>query len=654
MKKFLTPKRLLILFVAVNLVIGIFTASDYGISIDESQETDRAEIAMRRYTLHETGNPIGEYEALGINQYYGTVLMMGFLFFEKTFQPLLGTERHAILHYTFFVTFQIGIVLFYALLRRWVKDWWALAAAVLFGTQPLLYGHAFINPKDIPSMVVFLAAVLAGLWMADKLEASKPPVAEYGRKLLGLMQDDWASFKEGTRRMLRFSLWGIAGLGLLWVLRIHRLAVAGVVNFIYQADPNTWLGQQAASLMPNMASQPVDGYIARAQAVSRWAVLGVLIGLLLIVFVAGLFLFQRTRTNLWQESVPTYFRKGARLSRAAWWAVILAGGVWGLAIATRASNMVAGLMIGLYLVLRLREKSILPLVVYSLAAVVVCYAAWPYLWYFGLQGFLGAMQAFANYPYLGGRIWLRGSIPHEEIPRTFLLQVIAIQYTIPMLVLSAVGVVVGVVLAVRKKLPRVDVFILMCWFFLPILYSIIARPIHYNNFRQFFFITTPLFVFAGLAMEKGAALLKNRVVLAAALVVVFLPGLVGMVRLHPYQYVYYNQIVGGPEGAYRYYEMDYWVIGYKEAIEYINANAPEDAEILVVGGGDVTNQYLRKDLHKIPLGASSTEEDLSGYDYVLLGTNHRASALEHAYALPTVYEVKAGEAVLVYVKQVVP
>jgi hypothetical protein len=649
-EKLLKPKTILLLFIAVNLVIGLFTVSDYGLSIDESQETDRAEIAMRRYTLNETGDPVREYETLGVNQYYGTVLMMVFLFFENTFRPLLGTARHDILHYTFFITFQVGVYLVYLLVRRWTKEWWAMVAALLFGTQPLFYGHAFINPKDIPGMVIFLGTVAAGFWMVDKLEEKKPPVKDYGRKLSGLIRQDWETLKEKTRHRLRnfFVFEGV--LVLLWLLRVHLWLVAMLIGAFYRAEAGSLSGRLFARFAPNAAAIPLEDYAARAQAI-----LGPAVDVLVIVLLAGsvlfcLVVFWRARTDLWQKSIPTYFKKTIRMDRAGWLAVAGAGALWGVAISTRATAIAAGGMIGLYTLLRLREKAVFPLVGYTLAALVACIATWPYLWYFGLQGFLDGMGVFANYPFVDGRVWFRGVIPFEEIPRTFLLQVMAIQFTEPLVVLSVVGMVLAVVLAVRKKLPRTDMFISLSWFWMPILFSIITQPTLYNNFRQFFFITPPLFVFAGLALEYGAQFFRRGSVLAMVLVIVFAPGVVEMARLHPYQYVYYNQFVGGVEGAYRYYELDYWVISYKEAVEYLNENAPEGAQILMVNGGDVPEQYARPDLTFIPLKGEINNPELQQVDYVLLTTNHRHTQLENVYALETAYQVEVGGAVLTYVK----
>jgi len=54
----------------------------------------------------------------------------------------------------------VGVWIFYLLVRRWVQPWAAFGAALLFLLQPLFWGHAFINPKDIPYLVVLWPAFI--------------------------------------------------------------------------------------------------------------------------------------------------------------------------------------------------------------------------------------------------------------------------------------------------------------------------------------------------------------------------------------------------------------------------------------------------------------------------------------------------------------
>jgi hypothetical protein len=42
-----------------------------------------------------------------------------------------------------------------------------------------------------------------------------------------------------------------------------------------------------------------------------------------------------------------------------------------------------------------------------------------------------------------------------------------------------------------------------------------------------------------------------------------------MIRLHPYQAVYFNAFAGGPGGAAFRYELDYWGLSYKEGLRFL-------------------------------------------------------------------------------------
>ena len=44
-----------------------------------------------------------------------------------------------------------------------------------------------------------------------------------------------------------------------------------------------------------------------------------------------------------------------------------------------------------------------------------------------------------------------------------------------------------------------------------------------------------------------------------------------LIRLHPYEYLFYNSLVGGLEGASRSYDLDYWFNSMPEAIGQLEA-----------------------------------------------------------------------------------
>lgn len=111
-------------------------------------------------------------------------------------------------------------------------------------------------------------------------------------------------------------------------------------------------------------------------------------------------------------------------------------------------------------------------------------------------------------------------------------------------------------------------------FFAPV-YAIVFKSVHYDAIRHFLFIVPAMAVFVAIEITAITEWLREHKPLIAYCVYgviaigVLLP-VWQMVKLHPYQYVYYNQFVGGLPGANGQYETDYWATSYKEAAELIS------------------------------------------------------------------------------------
>jgi hypothetical protein len=50
-----------------------------------------------------------------------------------------------------------------------------------------------------------------------------------------------------------------------------------------------------------------------------------------------------------------------------------------------------------------------------------------------------------------------------------------------------------------------------------------------------------------------------------------------MVRLHPYEYIFFNRSFGGLRAALGRYETDYWGVSHKEGVDWLIANYKPDA-----------------------------------------------------------------------------
>lgn len=110
----------------------------------------------------------------------------------------------------------------------------------------------------------------------------------------------------------------------------------------------------------------------------------------------------------------------------------------------------------------------------------------------------------------------------------------------------------------------------------PFAYVLATRPAMYNGMRHFFFLMPPLYVLAALGLNQLCRSIEQRpqwigVAFAGIMFAAVVRESATMIELHPHQYVYFNTLVGGPAGAYRNYEMDYWSNFVPEAIQQLDA-----------------------------------------------------------------------------------
>ncbi len=161
----------ILILLVINLIIGLMTFRSYGLSWDESLFYDYGEALKYAYTPANwfSGN-FDVTQSFGSSGSDHANRGPAYLLVAMPFVTLwkgLGFDTASAWHLTNFLTFNLGIYLLYHLASKWVSKESALAVAALFTFQPLLWGHAFINPKDIPFLTFFLGAVLFGFEMVD-------------------------------------------------------------------------------------------------------------------------------------------------------------------------------------------------------------------------------------------------------------------------------------------------------------------------------------------------------------------------------------------------------------------------------------------------------------------------------------------------------
>jgi len=131
-------------------------------------------------------------------------------------------------------------------------------------------------------------------------------------------------------------------------------------------------------------------------------------------------------------------------------------------------------------------------------------------------------------------------------------------------------------------------------FVLPLVYLLVKQPAIHNGVRHFLFVYpagAALMAFALVAIYRGLGARRRwpRPSFCGLLVVLMLGNGIGLIRLHPFQYIYYNQFVGGPAGSLGVYETDYWFTAtphaYAQLIDWLEAHEHPKENISVSATG---------------------------------------------------------------------
>jgi hypothetical protein len=166
------------------------------------------------------------------------------------------------------------------------------------------------------------------------------------------------------------------------------------------------------------------------------------------------------------------------------------------------------------------------------------------------------------------------------------------------------------------------------------------------------FLSPPLFVLSGLGLQAIYRRLRIAWRYALFVVILLLPGIFACIQLHPYQYVYYNALVGGTAGAFRRYEMDYWATSYEDATEYLNRTAPQGSIVVVWGADHLVSAVARPDL-QVQEYRKAGDWEPDAAVYAVLSTRHDKDLSLYPDA-EVLYQVSRAGAVFAVVKQLQP
>ncbi|MBC2605824.1 hypothetical protein [Pelagicoccus albus] len=169
---------------------------------------------------------------------------------------------------------------------------------------------------------------------------------------------------------------------------------------------------------------------------------------------------------------------------------------------------------------------------------------------------------------------------------------------------------------------------------LPWIYVVVSEAAIHNGFRHMFYVLPMIAMISALGARWLLLTVwevpRWRVGSIGLLGFAMLLGLLSIIRLYPYQYMYYNTLVGGTAGAFGRYETDYWFLGSKEAFEILSDEVGESpTRIFVLGPQGVANYYAKPNMEIVENPALATHY-IGRYIPEIVGNNRILSEIDRA------------------------
>jgi len=226
------------------------------------------------------------------------------------------------------------------------------------------------------------------------------------------------------------------------------------------------------------------------------------------------------------------------------------------------------------------KKLIGHLVFFVLVAFGCLLFTWPYLWINPIGNFKNAFVVMSKYRWQGTYL-LNGVVYHEgEHVGKYLFRWIGITIPVLYLIVGFLGAIFFTIKNIQtpKKLFN-QPFKLMGWIFLghiiiPITAVLYFNSVLYDDWRQLYFIFIPFLFFAGyfflFIFENKSKWFKF---IAAGTTGYFIFIVLQMVRLHPFQHVYFNELVSHKNNYLQeHYDQDYWGTSFYNGLQWVLKN----------------------------------------------------------------------------------
>lgn len=556
-EKRITPGFILGIFLVLAFIIGIITIKDYGPSFDEPILYQYAKFLPSTYIKAAFQEPIDGIFEFGDKfvRYYGTAYLIIGELLNQGLMQVTRLDVYQRWHILNLAVFLVGVWGLYWLIKKMLSKEAALFASVLYLSQPLLWGHAIMNPKDTPFASLFILSIAAGVKMVEEIRRSsgeKKPI----RAITTFLLKKWYGY----------FLW-VPALVFFLDRTINHFITRPILQSFFQligsSADNSPIKSFILAHASNFENISAETYIQKfLHQIGALEFFWILVFCLVLL---TLFLLNSSASQRW---------------------VLFSGVLLGITTSVRTLGPAAGALVLLYLFSRIKfKRAIFPAIGYGLTACLATYGLWPFLWANPISRFVEAFSVMANFPWLGTVRFEGKDVLASNLPWNYLPKLMGIQFTLPLVILAIAGTYLIIKEIAREKSGRELNIVILLWFYIPFITWMIIKPNTYDNFRQFLFIVPPLFIFATAAFEAIRQKTTYKMLLPVLAIAAILPGIIEGFLIHPFEYIYYNSLVGWTQNIERHYEADYYATSLCETAKILDPVIGETSKVAFTNSG---------------------------------------------------------------------
>ncbi len=294
---------------------------------------------------------------------------------------------------------------------------------------------------------------------------------------------------------------------------------------------------------------------------------------------------------------------------------------------------------------------------------LVTILCWPFLWNHPFLRALDIVHLTPKVDWAGIVLYRGEQIIATHLPWHYIPLWIAITTPIACLVFLVVGLADGLWSCLKNPLAfyreRLPEAVTIAALLLPLLAVIVLHVVVFDSWRHLFFVYPALVLVAIAGLKRTVALLDARVpgrartTLASALAVLIALNFVGvaafMIRNHPYEHVYFNRFAGQNfTEIKRRFELDYWALSYRAALEHVLATDPS-APLRIFHGN---NSFMLINQNILPAAEQARLKSVGFDEAEYVFTNFRQ--VRGGYpTLPLYYSIEVdGESIFAVYKKI--